>query len=234
MNKVVTAEKTLLRYPELWVGRRQVVSNGFWFVDIPRCSSTSIRAQLGKRFGRAHGRTAAQLRKGKGMPYFADHVTAQAMRKALPKGAWERLFTFTLVRNPWDRLVSLYHHRVKERDLPAELPFKDFVAGLEKPRYMLSGRFHSSPVYFMSMVDFLCDREDRLMVDFVGRYESRKEDLGRIGEKIGFPELGDFRMQDTTSGRNRHYSEEYDDRTRQLVATFYADDIERFGYRFED
>ncbi len=30
---------------------------------------------------------------------------------------WAQLFKFTIIRNPWDRMVSLYHFRKKENDL---------------------------------------------------------------------------------------------------------------------
>ena len=234
MIRRVMFEKTALRYAHQWLGCRQVVKNGFWYVDVPRCSSTSVRAQLGFRFGRAHGRTKKQFESGKVKPYFIDHIPAQVMKKTLPNGAWEKLYTFSLVRNPWDRLLSLFYHRVKEGDLPAGMDFTDFVLQLEHPRYMLKGNFHSSPIYFMPMVDFLCDRDDRLIVDFVGRYERRSDDLAMIGEKIGCPELGELRMPITTSGREKTYVDEYNDQTRDVVARFYSDDIERFGYRFGD
>ena len=152
------------------------------------------------------------------------------MRRFLPQGAWEKLFTFSMVRNPWDRVLSLYYQRHRKGDIPRELSFKEFLRQLERPRYMINDVFHTSPNYFMPMVDFLCDREDNLIVDFVGRFERRDEDLAKVREKIGCKQLGQARM--AASGRKKSYLDEYDDDSAELVAKFYADDIERFGYRF--
>jgi len=37
-------------------GRRSIIKNGFWFVDIPRTSSISVRVQLVRRFGSVYGK----------------------------------------------------------------------------------------------------------------------------------------------------------------------------------
>src|SRR5207248_10065707 len=92
--------------------RRQVEEAGIWFVDIPRTGSTSLKLALEQRFGSEFGKE--YLREtGKRTPkVIRDHRTAIEVRNFLSPAVWERLFTFSIVRNPWDRCYSLFQYRI--------------------------------------------------------------------------------------------------------------------------
>ena len=64
----------------------------FVFIHINKTGGSSIELALG---------------------YSPEHKTAVVKRKELGKGAWKKLFSFTIVRNPWDRAVSHYHRKVR-------------------------------------------------------------------------------------------------------------------------
>jgi len=40
---------------------------------------------------------------------FRNHAIARTVRGQLPSRVYDEFFKFAFVRNPWDRLVSLYH-----------------------------------------------------------------------------------------------------------------------------
>jgi hypothetical protein len=70
------------------------------------------------------------------------------------------------------------------------------------------------------------------LVDFVGKYENRDNDLNIIAQKIGCKQLG--KLEINKSERiNRHYSEYYDSETEAIIRKIYSRDIELFDYRFE-
>src|SRR5262245_8701167 len=102
--------KTMLRN---YYGRSQIRRHGFWFVDIPRTSSTSIRVELGRFYGLPYGKSKTFEDQYSTPQIFRDHVPAREMREILGTDLWERIFTFALVRNPWDRIVSMYNWRRK-------------------------------------------------------------------------------------------------------------------------
>jgi hypothetical protein len=157
---------------------------------------------------------------------FRPHTPADTLRHNLPAGLFESLFTFAFVRNPWDLLVSYYHflrdadghpdHVSHRRRHATRLP--DFEAYI---RYEIRrGK--------ISQTRMVTDRRGRVLVDFLGRYESLRGDFAHACREIGInASLG--RANASSRGDYRDY---YTDRLVALVRDGFAEDIERFGYEF--
>ncbi len=139
----------------------------------------------------------------------------------------DRLFIFTLVRNPWDRMVSYYHWLQDQSfDHPAvalskALEFRGFAA---HPQILNS--IHSAPYR-----RYVTDRDGRERCDLFLRLEHVDTDLAALEAHLGFAVSPLSRVNASTRGRD--YRPYYDDATRRLVARACAEDIERFGYRFD-
>ena len=123
------------------------------------------------------------------------------------------------MRNPFERAVSIVEYvNAFNRDngFPhlildfKEFYIKDFINEQEKSKYS-------------SQYDFIKG------CDFVGKLENLQEDFNKICDKIGIPQQQLPRINKST---HKHYTEYYDDETRQIVAEKYAKDIEYFGYEF--
>lgn len=168
--------------------RRQAQFEHFVFVHINKTGGTSIRHALNL------GLT----------PY---HLTAREIRERYPESCDK--FSFALVRNPWDRLVSFGHS--------LRIP----VDWNEPNKF---DRLDLRP-----QVDFIMDEAGQPMVDFIGRYENLAEDFATICDRIGIPTPP---LPHLNASRHRHYRDYYDESAKQFVAEKYAEDIERFGYSF--
>ena len=134
-------------------------------------------------------------------------------------------FTVTLVRNPWDRLVSYYHWlQAQGFDHPAVQLAKthDFSGFLAQPSIQASFRQWPARRY---MTDLRGVERASLYV----RLEAFEQDIKPFEAHLGFGlELPIVNQSKRATGWRDYYSES----DRALVASLCSEDISRFGYEF--
>jgi len=82
-----------------------------------------------------------------------------------------------------------------------------------------------------NQIDWLLDKNDKVNVDFVGKFENFQKDFNHVCDEIGMPQQ---QIPHVNRGPKReHYSKYYNNETQQIVAEKYAKDIEYFEYEFE-
>jgi hypothetical protein len=195
----------------------------FIFVHIPKTGGTSIEC--------AFNTSKRHLRN--------KHHTLSKYEE-LNNPRYDKYFKFTFVRNPWDMTVSMYEYmwhkdgrwleqwRRGHKNL-FKLSFREWIThrsfrwptirttDVNARRRGRDGDFSS---WFISK---------KYTIDFVGRFENLQEDFNIVCDKIGIPQQ---ELPHTNKTKHKHYTEYYDDETREIVAEKYAKDIEYFGYEF--
>jgi hypothetical protein len=212
-------------------GCLSIVRHGFWFVDIPRTSSSSLRSEFGKHFGRVYGKKNLIEKEHATSQIFVDHIPAREMRSLLGNSIWKRIFTFTIVRNPWDRTHSMYNYRQKVFGIPREWSFRDYVFALEGAS--CESEFFEYHGYRYGASEYVLGDNGEIIVDFIARYENRSHDLKMIASRLKLDDFGGLCIQMATP-KDKHYSEIYDVETREIIRRLYAKDIDLFGYEFYD
>jgi hypothetical protein len=173
------------------------------------------------------------LLKPLGLPPGADHRFARQQRADYGEALWHAYFKFAFVRNPWDRLVSGYHYRIRGgSQRPGDLAraklyprsFRKFCRNLD--RFMNLPDEHM----FVPQWQWISDPQERMIIDFVGRYEALDQDFETVCRRLGLPVK---RLPHVNQSKHRPYPDYYDRETRDLVARAYERDIELFGYSFD-
>ncbi|HHC29187.1 MAG TPA: Type II secretory pathway, pullulanase PulA [Rhodobacterales bacterium] len=139
----------------------------------------------------------------------------------------EAFFVFTLVRNPWDRMVSYYHWLgAQSFDHPAvaRAQTSDFASFIRQPATIAAMVQHPYRRYVTDASGV--DRGDLYI-----RLEHLAEDLTPLEAHLGFT-LADI-PHVNASKRQADYRRAYDDESAAIVAQACGEDIARFGYRFD-
>jgi hypothetical protein len=138
----------------------------------------------------------------------------------------QNFFCFAFVRNPWDLMTSSYNWwtqnaRLKNRKAYGNfLKEKGFSFFIKSNSSYINECFHKNEgqLYWINN-----------KIDFIGKFENLQQDFDTICEKIG---IARQELPHENKTNRKHYTEYYDDETREIVAQKYAKDIEYFGYKF--
>tara|TARA_Y100000590_G_scaffold143436_1_gene164655 strand:- start:10564 stop:11163 length:600 start_codon:yes stop_codon:yes gene_type:complete len=128
--------------------------------------------------------------------------------------------TFTAVRNPWDRALSLYFHSQQIMHNPAPTAFSDWIKKVQA-RGPLYGQIYNQCL----------DDKNQYAIDSIIRFEYMQKDFNVACDKIGIPRQ---QLPHANATKHKHYTEYYNYETHEIVAEKYAKDIEYFGYEFGD
>ena len=191
------------------------------YVRMPRCGSTTIVQFCNKNniryFG---GRNMGFWEYDKILKKNTSEKLYECISNCVGQKVFAESFVFTSVRNPYSRAVSMYKHQ----SWNSTKTFSDFCHKVMKNEYPSeSAKWHSC-----SLTEHLVNN-DHLNVDFVIRLENLQEDFNIVCDKIGIPHE---KLPHHNKTKHKHYTEYYDDETREIVAEKYARDIEYFGYEF--
>ena len=209
------------------------------FIHLPKCGGTSIEVALtGKSWN------SPELRP-------EQHLTAEEARQRYGEHVFDSYFKFAVVRNTWDLLVAYYLWGASGLLgwIPPGLPWgREWGHPFGRRWRWLARRpsfaeYLNNPASFNKRLYFSwCGRDltrqkealsinGKLAVDSVVCLDNLHTEFRRITERTGLPprELPHI----LKSRRTKHYSHFYDAALREHVRQMYADDIEAFGFIFE-
>ncbi|HUG98222.1 MAG TPA: sulfotransferase family 2 domain-containing protein [Gammaproteobacteria bacterium] len=152
-------------------------------------------------------------------------------------------FKFTIVRNPWDKIVSFYHyHKGRRWDLfpwtaATEPDFNAFVwklfvdahGALAEEIFRGRGGESSHHVRLSNSLDWVSRPGGAVLVDYVGRMECLQADFLEVCDRIGIRRRN---LPHVNRSSHKPYWEYYNDDSIEVVASRFQRDIDYFGYRF--
>ncbi len=138
----------------------------------------------------------------------------------------EQFFIFTLVRNPWDMMVSYYHWlRAQSFEhtavtLAQQLDFSGFLNNEHTQAVMRAAPYGQ----------YVKDRDGVERCNLFVRLEHLTQDLAPLEDHLGFS-LNEVPIANE-SVRDADYRVYYSDKDAACLAEVCAEDIARFGYSF--
>lgn len=179
----------------------------FIFIHIPRTGGSAITKAL-----RPYEKSFS----------FDNHVPANMTMNRVSLPVFFESFTFSIVRNPFDRLVSLYRYIKRDtshhlhKDIIKYTHFREFILNLPGQQNCLRDTQSS----------YLLDTHEESLVNYIMRFETIEEDFQTVCRKI------DVKVKLGAKPKIPDYKEWYEDDMKVIVERVFEKDFERFDYEF--
>lgn len=196
-----------------------IISDNFLYIRIPRTASSSIEKVLTKYHDKTYDKICKlPSSRHKRKSLLLSHVSAKEF-KLVNESIWKEKTTFAFVRNPYDRVVSYFYYYKLWR----KMSFKKFV------KKYVSGQENLSTIYWCDQHFWVTNKDGKLLVDHIGKFENLKDDLNKICKIINIqtPELPWLKK----SKRKKPYMEYYDRETIDVVNKRCKKDFKLFDYK---
>ena len=203
------------------------------FLWVPKCAGMSIYRTLVK-YGCDEERWDRPMEpfSNRGIVTFG-HVDVMSLLEQglLSRRFFDRAFKFAFVRNPYDRMVSLFFYlkKVLRPEVPEAMTFPEFCLAVEREAgpqvglYNYQGLSQCNP-----MLSWLTDRNGKIIADFIGRHENLEQDFQHVCRQIGIKET----IPHENKSEHKPYRHYYTDQTRAIVEKLYRKDLDAFDYSF--
>lgn len=197
----------------------------FLFIHIPKTAGTSIQHVL-EPYG-----VTEPLAYSRGLERYitVEHQFPPHLRYADAAAALtvdlRHFFKFTFVRNPWDRLVSMYEYFRKDTQHAmhrrcVSCSFEEFVDDVAAGRATFDT---------MNQIEYVKPPAGLGPLDFIGKVENIAADFAFVCRKIG---IANAELPVLNATRHDHYRSYYSEPLKKKVEALCALDIRVFGYSF--
>lgn len=234
----------------------------FVWIHVPKTAGTSMNTMLKRSFKMPWSECPGRVGNVPGYKWPHLPVEKQGyMRHYVPpvidsdgKYEYSDYFTFTCVRNPWDRLTSAYRFwglsKMKSGKPRYKVAFQSTCHDKFKTFETFVRHFkrdcpnsiweHVVPdlvpeqVHGMTQYEFLMQRVGDIdNINYIIRYESIHQQIQELSKKLNH-RLIKLPNQNGTKRFKQHsdYRNYYTPETREIVAKYYEQDIETFKYSF--
>lgn len=199
------------------------------FIRIPKNASTSIYNHLGEfnlvnKYSRNFQANANNLLYKNW--FDPTHAKPFEIASALPVKCCD-YFSFAVVRNPWDRFVSMYFFANKMElwklfGLRSQPDFKIFCS-------IAKEKWSNKDSYFFPTQDQMQWLEGPFLPKKIIRFETLEKDFANMIQELKIDHISQ-NLPHLNSTTHNAYRDYYDSQSRKLVEQIFHRDIETFKY----
>jgi hypothetical protein len=136
-------------------------------------------------------------------------------------------FKFTIIRNPWDRMVSFYHYH-KEKILDNKFPTKTwkYIKNLNFSEFLKSNKFQSWALR-NNITDYITYNK-KTYIDYYINFENLEKDfeiIKKISGKCG-------KLNKVNKSNHLNYKKYYDEKNKEIISYLFNEEINFFNFKF--
>ncbi len=148
---------------------------------------------------------------------FGPHQSARVIKHRVSKKVWNSYLKFTVERNPYDKMVSMYFMNWGKKGVDREgKSFEDWVKRGENIPY-------NFPLYTW---------KDEVIVDRVLKYENLNDELAALYSELDIPFSGLTEKAKGNYRKNKNYRELHSDFTKKRTEEIFKKELDYFKYEF--
>jgi len=214
------------------VNMDMLINDDFIFIHIPKTGGTSIQRVLAQYVKEElHKSRDSQIKSHIPLSKLKEEIEITGAKRAEVKDQ----FIFAFVRNPWERVQSLYHYIITHdknrnnrnwhllRPQYENMGLNDWVLQEMTSWITRFTPWHSQDVIFQQ-TDWISPE-----IDFVGRFENLQTDFDNVCNKLN---IKPSKLPHKLKTNHPHYTDEFNSKASRFVAELFVDDIEQFKYKF--
>jgi len=227
LTKLEKNASGLWGYSRLLIHPYVQLDRGFVFIHVPKTAGSSISEALG-------------------LDASSTRELHRPARDVLPflKIVAPDIISVAFVRNPYERFVSLYnfareaeslYHSVKNPESAKFGKHADYDMLIDKnleecAELLVEGKLGDRTVRLRTwhpQIDWLVDRDGKIMVDFIGHVETLEADLQKLSKLHGIA-INPVPWKNKSGAQEAHL--QLTERACELIRLYYKRDFEILGY----
>jgi hypothetical protein len=205
--------------------------SNFLFIHIPKCAGTSIEKYY--NFDYDNNSHFESKFKKYGHP---KHMTISMYEKFISKNMMNNLFKFTIIRNPFDLIVSLYNYSLYNK--------KVYWNGCNTYEEKRNISFKNYILYVKNLKDKIIDRLDttdfslnyyikskNTKIDYICKFENLENDLNKISNIINL-DCSKLPKVNKSKVKNVKYKDYYNNSTKDIIYKLFKEELKMYNYDF--
>jgi len=208
-------------------------NDNIYFIWIPKTAGSSLFKEFKKQNCKKL-KNLSQIKNfnNKGFVTFGHiHFKYLLKEKLISKEFFNNSFKFSFVRNPWDRLVSLYFY-FKKYSYNGINRFETFDIFIN---YIYNNKISSIGGYNVKGFSQCNPQTDWILLNnkkitnFIGKFENLDNDYDKLCKILNLSKL---KLLHSNRSNHLNYKNYYNDYLKNIVKKIYLKDIEMFKYTF--
>jgi hypothetical protein len=201
------------------------------FIRIPKNASTSIYNHLGDfNLIHKHKKEFDRFLNDKTYRNWFSPTHVKPNEISLVMGNMVRNYmSFAIVRNPWDRAISMYEFALKNDlgklyGINSKMTFAEFCG-------LMMLKYEQQDKKFIAIHDQSSWLEGMFSPNFVLRFENLKEDFEKMLNECGIKHISP-KLPHENSSKRGHYHDYFDFKSRRTIEKIFERDIDTFKYKY--